>query len=274
MSDDEVLVHREGYVGVVEFNRPKRQNAFTWKMYDLVSDAMDRHEDDDEVRVIVFRGAGPSFSSGFDLGEPLGADHVARQKQMVRIAHKTRLKVWNQPKPTIAQIHGYCLGGAHDLALACDCAIAAEDAKLGVPEIQFGMGSPFLLMPWIVGLRKTKELLLTGKTISGAQAAAYGIVNYAVPLAGLADRVQELAEEFAQVPPPALILQKKGINRAVEMSGFSNAANAWLDLAALGRLWKSPEVEEFNAVASRDGFKAALKWRKQKYARKPARSRK
>lgn len=268
MADEEIRVFREGYLGIVEFNRPRRQNAFTWKMYDLLSDAMDQHEDDDQVRVIVLRGAGASFSSGFDLGEPIGADHVARQKQMVRTAHRARLKVWNQPKPTIAQIHGYCLGGAHDAALACDCAVASDDAKLGVPEIQFGMGSPFLLMPWIIGLRKTKELLLTGKTISGAQAAEYGIVNYAVPLDKLAERVAELAEEFAQVPQPALILQKKGINRAVEMSGFTNAANAWLDLAGVGRLWRSPEVDEFNAVAAKDGVKAALKWRKDKYAKK------
>lgn len=93
MSDEEARVFRDGHLGIVEFNRPKRQNAFTWKMYEFLSDAMDRHEDDEQVRVTILRGAGPRYCSGFDLGETLGADHVARQKQMIRLAHNARLKV-------------------------------------------------------------------------------------------------------------------------------------------------------------------------------------
>lgn len=265
MTED-ILIHREGYVAVVEFNRPHRHNALTWAMYDNISDIMDDLEDDNSVKVIIFRGSGASFSSGFDLAEPLGSDHVERHRKMMRIAHRCRLKVWNQAKPTIAQIHGYCLGGAHDLALACDLAVAADDAKLGVPEIQFGMGSPFLLMPWIAGIRRTKELLLTGKTYSGSEAAEWGIVNYAVPAAHLEEKVKSLVTELGQVPGPSLMMQKTGLRRLIENAGFQSSTESWLELASLGKLWPSPELDEFNEKAQADGMRAALEWRRKKYA--------
>jgi enoyl-CoA hydratase/carnithine racemase len=263
---DDILVHREGYVGIVEFNRPHRHNALTWAMYDRISDLMDELEDDDSVKVIVVRGAGSSFSSGFDLDEPLGGDHVEKHRKMMRIAHRSRMKVWNQPKPTIAQIHGYCLGGAHDLALACDIAVAADDAKMGVPEIQFGMGSPFLLMPWIVGIRRVKELLLTGKTYSGREAAEWGIVNYAVSADALGQKVDSLAAELGQIPGPAIVLQKTALRRLIENSGFVSSTESWLELSSVGKLWPSPEVEEFNRKAGQEGMQAALRWRREKYS--------
>lgn len=265
---DEILVHREGFTGIIEFNRPDRHNALTWPMYDRISDLMDEFEDDQQIKVIVFRGKGASFSSGFDLKEPLGGDHVDRQRRMYRIAHRMRMKVWTQSKPTIAQIQGYCLGGAHDLALACDLAVATEDAKMGVPEIQFGMGSPFLLMPWMVGLRRTKELLLTGKTYSGAEAAEWGLVNCAVPAERLAEKVDEYIEELAQIPGPAMALQKAGLRRVIENAGFQSSTESWLELAALGKLWPSPEVHEFNEQVGTVGRKAALEWRRRRYSRK------
>jgi len=267
MSED-IIVHRNAFTAIVEFNRPHRHNALTWAMYDQISDIMDKLEDDNDVKVIVFRGKGPSFSSGFDLAEPLGGDHLDRHRRMMRLAHRARLKVWNQPKPTIAQIHGYCLGGAHDLALACDLAVAANDAKMGVPEIQFGMGSPFLLMPWIVGIRRTKELLLTGKTYSGSEAAEWGVVNYAVPGDQVEAKVRSLVEELGQVPGPAAQLQKMGLRRLIENSGFQSSTESWLELAALGKLWPQPELDEFNAKAEAEGMKAAIEWRRKKYALK------
>ncbi len=264
--NDDILVHRDGCVGTVEFNRPQRHNAITWEMYDRISEIMDELEDDDAVKVIVFRGSGPSFSSGFDLAEPLGETHVEKHRRMMRVAHRSRMKVWNQSKPTIAQIHGYCLGGAHDLALACDLAVAAEDAKMGVPEIQFGMGSPFLLLPWIIGIRRTKELLLTGKSYSGREAAEWGVVNYAVPSDQLSGRVQALAEELGQVPTPAMILQKTGLRRLIENAGFVSSTESWLELASLGKLWPSPELDEFEEKAAAEGMRAAIEWRKTRHA--------
>lgn len=269
MSND-IIVHRNGYTGVVEFNRPHRHNALTWEMYDRISDIMDELEDDDAIKVIVFRGKGASFSSGFDLGEPLGDDHIDQHRRMMRIAHRSRLKVWHQPKPTIAQIHGYCLGGAHDLALACDLAVTAVDAKMGVPEIQFGMGSPFLLMPWIAGIRRAKELLLTGKTYSGREAVEWGIVNYAVSANELESKVRTLVAELGQAPGPAVQMQKTGLRRLIENSGFLSSTESWLELSSLGKLWPQPELDEFNAKVKAEGMKAAIEWRQKISTTKPA----
>lgn len=261
MNNNHIRVERENYIGYITLNRPEKLNAITWNMYESIAKAMDELEDDDNVRVIVIRGEGKSFSAGFDMNEPDVTDHVELRKKYDRIAHACRLKIWNNPKPTIAQIHGHCLGGAHDVALSCDLAVATVDAKLGVPEIQFGMGTPFLLMPWVIGLRKTKELLLTGKVISGEVAAEIGLVNYATQEGELETKVQDLAKELAMIPLPAMQLQKRALSRAIEISGFTAAAQSWLDLSSLGTLWKSPEIEEFNRIVSEEGFKAALKWR-------------
>lgn len=265
MSNKEILVEREGYLGYVILNRPEKLNAITWDMYDMISDAVDQLEEDDAVRVIIFKGAGKAFSAGFDLKEPGLTDHQEYRRRYDRISHNARRKIWNIPKPTIAQIHGYCLGAGHDVALACDIAIATEDAKMGVPEIQFGLGATFLLMPWVLGLRKTKELLLTGKQISGREAAEIGLVNYAVPPAELEKKVREIAKELAMIPVPAMQLQKRGINRAVEISGFTAAAEVWLDATCLGSLWTSPDITEFNRIVNEEGLKAALRWREKRF---------
>lgn len=268
MNQTEVLIEREGYIGYVTLNRPEKLNALTMKMYSLVRDAMDVLEDDDSIRVIILRGKGKAFSSGYDLNDQGGTDHVEIRRVFERIANAARHKIWSHPKPTIAQIHGYCLGGAHDLALACDIAIASEDAKLGVPEIKFGGGAAFLLMPWVLGLRKTKELLLTGQTISGHEAAQIGLVNYAVPAQDLEKKVLSMAKELALIPTPAMQLQKRGINRAIEISGFTAAQEVWLDSITLGSLWRSPEGDEFNRIAREQGVKHALRWMEESYSKK------
>lgn len=266
MMKEDILIEREGFIGYVTLNRPEKLNSITWHMYDLISNAMHELEDDDSIRVIVFRGVGRAFSAGFDLNEPDLNDHLELRKRYERTAQASRKRVWNNLKPTIAQVHGYCLGAAHDLALACDIVIATEDSKFGVPEIQFGGGTPFLLMPWVIGLRKTKELLLTGKTISGREAEAIGLINYAVPESELEEKVLAMAQELAVVPEPAIQLQKRGINRAIEISGFAAAAETWLDLSSMGTLWRTPEVDEFNRIVSEEGPKAAMKWQKERFA--------
>jgi enoyl-CoA hydratase/carnithine racemase len=265
LNNQEILIERQGYIGYVILNRPEKLNALTWNMYALIRDAMDELEVDESVRVIIIKGAGRAFSAGFDLNEPGLSDHQELRRGYDRIAHAARHKIWNIPKPTIAQIHGYCMGGAHDVALACDIAIATEDAKMGVPEIKFGMGATFLLMPWILGLRKTKELLLTGKTITGREAAEIGLVNYATPPEKLEEKVLAMAKELAVIPIPAMQLQKRGINRAIEISGFSAASEIWIDMTCLGSLWHSPEIDEFNQIVKEKGLKAALAWREERF---------
>lgn len=119
-----------------------------------------------------------------------------------------RRRIWNCRKLVITQIHGYCLGGAHDIALSCDFVVASEDTVMGVPEIQFGMGAAFLAMPYMIHLRKAKELLLTGQKYTAKEGMEYGLVNYAVPASQLEETVKKLAKELAVISTPAMELQK------------------------------------------------------------------
>lgn len=261
-----VVMEKKGFIGYIILNRPEKLNAFTWEMYSKFCEVVDQVEDDDDIRVVVVKGAGRCFSAGFDLSEPL-FDHQKLRRSYDRIAHLSRRKIWNIPKPTIAQVHGHCLGGGHDIALACDFCIAAENANMGVPEIQFGMGAAFLLMPYMINLRKCREYLLKGKSYDGKTAVEIGIANKSVAAEDLDETVKEFAKELATIPVPAMQLQKRAINRIVETMGLAVQAEQWLDMECIGSLWKSEEAEEFNQKLAEVGVKGALKWRNERFAK-------
>lgn len=260
-----VEVRKEKYIGYIVLNRPEKLNALNMEIYKLLGEAVDEVEVDDEIRVVVIKGEGRCFSAGYDINELATGDHLELRRNYDRYAHKARLKIWNLPKPTIAQVHSHCLGGAHDVALACDFCIVAENANMGVPEIQFGSGATFLALPYMIPLRRCREYLLTGKTYDGPKAFELGIANRCVPLEELDSAVKAFAKSLAMVPVPSMQLQKRGINRAVEAMGFALVMEQWLDYSSLGTLWKSEDIEEFNRQVAEKGVKAALKWRELYY---------
>ena len=131
------------------------------------------------------------------------------------------LAIWRCPKPVIAQVHGYALAGGLELAMACDLVICAEDSQLGEPEIRFGSAPVTLLMPWLVGQKKTRELLFTGDLVDGQEAARLGLVNRAVPADELGAEVERLADRLARVPPDVMAPTKMMLNRAMEASDSS-----------------------------------------------------
>lgn len=263
-----VLTEKKGYIGYIVLNRPEKLNAFTREMYYQLAEAADYMEEQDDVKVVVIKGTGRCFSAGFDLGSTGGNDtHLGQRRAYEKYSNRTRKKIWDMTKPTIAQVHSHCLGGAHDIALACDFCIVTENANLGVPEIQFGQGATFLCMPYMINLRKCREYLLTGKSYDGRTAYEIGIANKCVPEAELDNAVRELAKELALVPASAMALQKRGINRAVEAMGFALAREQWLDTLCLGMLWESEEVNLFNQKVKELGTKNAIKWRNEYYSK-------
>lgn len=256
-----VEVRKDGYIGYVVLNRPDKLNAFTWDMYGTLCDAIDEVEVDNDIRVVVIKGEGRCFSAGFDLSEPGFDDHVEYRRRYDRLANLSRRKIWNLPKPTIAQVHSHCLGGGHEVALACDLCFVAENANMGVPEIQFGMGAAFFAMPYMINLRKCREYLLTGKSYDGKTAVEIGIANRCVPLEELDGAVREMAHQLAMVPVPSMYLQKRAINRAIDAMGLVFENEQWLDYSVLGSLWKSEDIEMFNKKVAELGVKGAVKWR-------------
>ena len=224
--------------------------------------------------MIVLEGAGRAFSSGYDLteeaeGEPPGPVALARAAGRRRRGHA---QVLDCPKPVIAQVHGYALAGGLELAMACDLVVAAEGTKLGEPEIRYGSAPVTLLMPYLIGQKKTRELLLTGDLIDAVEAERIGLINRVVPADRLAAEVDALADRLARTPPEVMAPTKRMLNRAMDAAGFRLAVEAGLDLGAIINAADTPEQREWDAIVRRDGLKAALAWRDRRYDERLAES--
>lgn len=149
--------------------------------------------------------------------------------------------------------------------MACDMIIAAEDAQFGEPEIQYGSGPVTLLMPFILGQKKTNELLFTGDKIDARQALEAGLVNKVVPLSELESTARDLAMRIAPTPLAVLRLTKKALNRAYAAKGLHTAVDANIDISSILNGANTPEQQEFDKVAAEKGLKAALAWRDERY---------
>jgi enoyl-CoA hydratase len=251
----------------ITLNRPDKLNALSYALVDALRDALVRAADDDDVKVVVLRGAGRAFSAGYDLNEEVedqieGADawHQVLSKDV-----SVTLELLRLPKPTIAAVHGWCLAGGCELAMACDVIIAADDARFGEPEIRYGSGPVTLLMPFLIGQKRTNELLFTGDAIDAVEAERIGLINRVVPADRLEEEVDALIAKIAPTPLPVLRYTKLGLLRAYDAMGLSQAVAANLDLSAILNSSNTPEQREFDAIAARDGLKAALAWRDRRY---------
>lgn len=162
----EVLFEKVGCKAYITLNRPNKLNALTLDMYKEISDILDVIEPDEEIRVVILRGANNVFSAGWDLGQGENLTMFQERNKILKICNANRWKIWNSSKPFIAQLERYCLGGAFELVLPCDYIIAAEDTLVGEPELQFGEPPAFLMVPWLTDLRTAKKLLLTGEKIT------------------------------------------------------------------------------------------------------------
>jgi enoyl-CoA hydratase/carnithine racemase len=265
-----IVVEKLGPVARLTLNRPERANALNQTMLGEIGAALDAAEADADVRVLIVRGAGTAFSSGFDLKEqmerqPRGIDEW---RPLLRHDFDTVMRFWHFPCPTIAAVRGPCLAGACELALACDLTIAADDAFFGEPELKFGAGIVAMILPWIVGPKIAKEIILTGEDrIPAARANEIGMVNRVVPAAELDGAALALAQHVAAIDPQLVKETKRAINRAFEAQNMLQALEEALaiDLAIEGA--GSPDKAAFMAIARRDGLKAALAWRDARFAK-------
>ena len=243
-------------------NRPAKLNAISAELRDALTDAIADATADEHVRVIVIAGAGRAFCSGYDLSEAAPETAWDWRAVLARDVAAT-LAVWSCPKPVIAQVHGYALAGGLELAMACDLIVAAEGAQLGEPEIRFGSAPVTLLMPFVIGQKRTRELLLTGDLIDAAEAERIGLINRVVPAEQLVAEVDALAEKLARVPADVMAPTKLMLNRAMDAAGFAAAVDMGLDLQSFVNM--STTAREFDAIVRRDGLKAALAWRDARY---------
>jgi enoyl-CoA hydratase/carnithine racemase len=215
MSFEHILVSRDGPMTTLTINRPERSNALNTRVIVELRQAVEATREGPETRVIVVTGAGErSFVGGADLHE-LGQLDVLKGEQFIRTLHESLRALREHPVPVIAAVNGHALGAGLELVMSCDIAIASENAQLGMPEVKVGLPSVIecALMPGIIGLMRTRELLLTGDPIDAHEAHRIGLVNQVVPPAELAAAVKRMAERLMANGPRALFLQKELINR-------------------------------------------------------------
>ncbi len=269
MAEPLVLAERRGSVALLTLNRPEKLNAINEPMIGALDAALDAAEADESVRAIVVAGAGRAFSAGFDLDLGLGGGKPdpAAVRRALENDFRIILRFWDSPKPTIAAVHGYCLGSSLELAVACDLTIAAEDCRFGEPEVKFGSGIVALLLPWLAGPKAATYLLLTGDDrVSAADAQAMGLVNRIVPAAALLDEAVALAKRIAANDAQAVRLTKRAINRSLDIGGMRQALLAALEIDVEIETHETAESREFNEIVQREGAKAAIAWRTGKTA--------
>jgi enoyl-CoA hydratase len=269
VSEPVLLEEDLGPVRRLTLNRPDVLNALNSELVEALSDALRRAAAEDGPRVVLIRGSGRAFCAGYDLkeeaelererGGPLDAAGW-RDALAADVGHM--LELFDHPRPIIAQVHGFCLAGGCDLMMMCDLAVASDDAIFGEPEIRFGSGVVTMVMPWLIGARKAKELLFTGEDrIPADEALGMGLVNRVVPRDELDDRTLELARSIAMLDPVGISLTKHAINRAWEVAGFREALMANVDIDAVIETAEVPERKEFNRIREEQGLKAAIEWR-------------
>ena len=265
-----LLVEDVGAVRRLTLNRPKAMNALNGELIEAISGALADAAEDDDVSVLILRGAGRAFSAGYDLNEDAEAgpmDSAAWHRELRRSTERM-LELFDHPKPILAQVHGYCLAGGADLMLACDLCVSSDDAVFGYVDIRFGSGVVSMFLPWVVGVRAAKELLFTGEDrIPAAEALRIGLVNRVVPRDHLDEEAMALAEQIAKNEPFVVQTTKRALNRVWEASGFRTAMEANTELDTIIETANLPQRAEFRRITQEQGLKAAIAWRDARYRR-------
>ncbi len=215
-----VIVENRGTVRNLTLNRPEKRNALNEELVLAIGDALREAADDDTVHCVVLGGSGPMFSSGMDLGLLKG---LSEQPELLMPFRRAALDVYNLPeemnKPTVCKIQGACIGGAMELALACDLRVMTEDALIGIPETRLGL-LPDLggcsRLAAVVGVGRAKELIMTGRMVNAEEAREMGLINRVAPTEELETVTEELVGELLNCAPRAIGLAKKVIDTAAK----------------------------------------------------------
>ncbi len=242
MSTTTLLTEQIGPVRRITLNRAEMRNAQSQQMLDELDAAFEAARLDSATRVVVLAANGPHFSAGHDLKQAQAerAEFTVEE----RWAYEEQryfgycMRIWDFPKPTIAQVQGGCIAAGLMLANMCDLIVASEDAFFSDP-VTHTMGAAsleVLIHPWVLGLRQAKEMLFTGERISAQQAREFGMVNRVVANDRLGEDTMALAQRIAKAPPFAMQLLKKSLNRSMDVQGMRQALSAHFDVHQLSHV--------------------------------------
>ena len=267
----DTLYSKAGAIATITLNRPEKYNTLRPSLLSDLDDALRQANTDNDVKVIILEGAGDAFCAGFDFSG--GLEHFEGISEesydpgvdvdLVINPYKTYLTqfmgLWRGLKPTIAKVHGYCMGGGSEMALCADLIIASDDARIGTPYSR--VWGCHLSGMWVyrLGLAKAKYYALTGESVSGEEAAKIELINQSVPLEALDSAVQALAEKLVRIPFTQLMAMKLIVNQAYDNMGLQSTQTLGPILDGIMR--NTPEGREFVRVAKDDGVKAAVTMR-------------
>jgi enoyl-CoA hydratase len=269
MTFETLLYRVDGAVATITLNRPERLNTIVPPMPEELESAVEAATDQEQVKVIILRGAGRSFCAGFDFAggfhhwdEGLTTDGRWDPGKDFLMANRRAgpvprfMSLWHCPKPVIAQLHGYCVGGGSDLALCADLIVAADDTRIGTPYSR--MWGCYLTGMWLyrLGLTRAKEFALTGRPLTGPEAVAAGLINASVPFEQLEEEVGRRAQQLAALPASQLGAMKMIVNQAYDQMGLS--ATQRLGPILDGLMRNTPDAERFIQMASEQGVGAVV----------------
>ena len=263
-----LLIEDLGPVRRLTMNRPSALNALNGELMDALAVALEEAATDDGVRVLILRGAGRAFCAGYDLNEDASGGEMDSREwhRVLKHDNDRMLALLEHPKPIVASVHSYCLAGGTDLILACDLAVAADDAYFGYVDIRFGSGVVSMFLPWVIGARAAKELLFTGDDrVPAAEAHRLGLVNRVVPRDELDQATLALAEEIAKNEPFVVQATKRAVNRAWDVAGFRAAMEANTEIDVMIESANLPARDDFRRITQEQGLKAAIAWRDAKF---------
>ena len=265
MDYQKIIVDRPAdRVQRITLNRPEKRNPLSNELRGELFHALEAADNNDSLGVTIVRGAGTNFSAGYDLksnvaqGQPFhSAGGIGNWPRHVVDGF---LRMWDLGKPVIAQVHGFCLAGGTELATACDLVYVAEDAQIGYPVVRSISPPDNQFYPWIVGMRRAMELMLTGDAMSGLDAVECGFANRAFKAEALDAAVLDIASRVARVPADLQQFNKRAVHRQMEIMGIRAGIRAGTEMQALATYTRSAQ-ETFKdmqagltqALSKRDG---------------------
>ncbi len=270
MSYETIDYTTDGAIARLTLSRPERLNAINTQLVADLRAAVIAANDDGAVKVLVLSGSGRAFCAGYDLDWGTKAEDASQRaasgiwdpvRDFVGMSRNVRayMSLWESPKPVIAQVHGWCVGGGTDLALCSDLIFMADDAHIGYPPARV-WGEPTTMM-WVyrLGLEHAKRLVLTGESLSGTEAERLGLASKAVPAAQLADTVDAMAAKLATIPLNQLVMSKLLVNQAYENMGLRTTQMLGTVFDGIAR--HTPEGIAWRDMAMQDGFREAVRRR-------------
>ena len=270
-----ILCQVESPIGRIVLNQPEKRNPLSYPRLCEIAEAAKEMEMDEDVRVIIIKGAGSCFSSGYDISTGKEGKGTVRPESGVYI-HPDRdwlwgsynrhhmsiyFTLWDLQKPVIAQIHSWCLAGASELASFCDLRILADNTQIGWPVGRNWSPGNIQFMPWMVGITKAKEYMFTGDPMDAQEALRVGWATRVYPLDTLEEETEKLARHIAGIPTDLIMFTKRSINAQFEIMGFRTGLMWGSEIVSLQDFRKSNIDEQFWQIREEKGLKAALDWR-------------